>query len=94
MYKTISFLKVSLITWHKHSYNTNPVCILVQHSILFTKGYRMVPSTAVSIVYKNILLAKKIIGGPTFCSSIMPFIPGSIFRGDSPTIVVSPYPQG
>ena len=65
MYKTISFLKVSLITYHKHSHNTNSVCILVWHSIIFTMGYRMVSSMAMSIVYKH-LLTKKILGGPTF----------------------------
>ena len=98
MYKTISFLRVSLITYHKHfrinKGNTNPVCILGRHFILFTMGYRMVFNMAISIVDKCFLLTKKIIGGPTFHSSIMPFILGSIFRGDSPMIVVSPYPQG
>ena len=98
MYKTISFLRVSLITYHKHFHNTkgntNPVCILVWHFILFTIGYTMVFTMAISIVYQCFLLTKKIIGGPTFCSPIMLFISGSIFRGDSPTIVVSPYSQG
>ena len=59
MYKTISFLKVSLITYHKHFHsikgNINPVCILVRHSILFTMGYRIVFSTAISIVYKHFI---------------------------------------
>ena len=98
MYKTISFLRVSLITYHKHFHSTkgytNPVCILVQHFILFTMGYRMVFKMAISIIDQCFLLTKKIIGGPTFHSSIMLFILGSIFRGDSPIIVVSPYPQG
>ena len=56
MYKSISFLRVNLITYHKYFYstmgNTSLVCILVQHSILFTIGYRMVFNTAISIVYK------------------------------------------
>ena len=98
MYKTISFLRVSLITYHKHFHSakghTNPVCILVWHFILFTMEYRMVFNMAIYIIDKCFLLTKKIIGGPTFCSSIMPFILGSIFRGDSPMIVVSPYLQG
>ena len=55
MYKTISFIKVSLITYHKHFCNTNPVHILVWHSILFTMGYRMVPGMAVYIVYKHFI---------------------------------------
>ena len=84
-------LKVSLITYHKHLNNTNVVCILVWHFVLFTMEYRMVSGMAIFIVYK-LILTKKIIGGPTFHSSIMPFIPGSILRGDSPLIVVSPYP--
>ena len=55
MYKTISFFKVSLITYHKYSCNTNLVHILVQHSILFTRGYRMVPSMAGYTVYKHFI---------------------------------------
>ena len=83
--------KVSLITYHKHWNNTNVVRILVQHFILFTMGYKMVSGMAIFIVYK-LLLTKEIIGGPAFRSPIMPFIPGSILRGHSPSIVVSPYP--
>ena len=45
-------LKVNLIIYHKHSGNTNPVCILVQHFFLFTMGYKMVSSMAISIVYR------------------------------------------
>ena len=56
MYKTISFLRVSLITYHKHFHstkgNTNPICILVWHFILFIMGYRLVFNTAISIVDK------------------------------------------
>ena len=59
MYKTISFLRVSLITYHKHPHsikdNTNPVRIFMQHSVIFTMGYRMVFSTAISIVYKHFI---------------------------------------
>ena len=97
MYKTLSVLRVNLITYHKYFHNTkgntNPVHILVWHSILFTMGYRMV-LVQQYLLFTNVSLTKKIIGGPTFCSSIVSFIPDSIFRGDSPMIVVSPYLQG
>ena len=91
MYKTISLLKVNLI-YHKHSGNTSPVHILVWHSVLFTMGYRMVLAWQY-LLFTDVLLTKKIIGGPTFSSSIVSFILGSIFRGDSPTIMASPYSQ-
>ena len=98
MYKTISLLRVNLITYDKHFHstkgNTNPFCILVHHSILFTMAYRMVFLVWQYLLFTNVLLTKKIIGGPTFCSSIVSFILDSIFRGDSPMTVVSPYPQG
>ena len=86
MYKTISFfLKVSLITYHKYPHstkgNTNPVYILVWHSILFTIGYRMVFSMAISIIYRHVLLTKKIIGSPAFHFSIMPVHMGQYLQG-------------
>ena len=90
-------LRVNLNIYHKDFYNTkhntNSVCILVQHFILFTIECRMIFSMAIYkmfIVYKC-LSTKKIIGGPSFHSSIMMLISGSIFMGDSPMIVVSPY---
>ena len=52
--------RVNLIVYHKCFYSIkssiNPVCILVQHFILFTIEYRMVFSMAtyqISIVYKH-----------------------------------------
>ena len=75
---------------YKQNNHTNLVPILVCHSTLFTMGYRMVSSTAMFSYYT---LTKEVIGGPTFCSFMVSFIPGSIFRGNPPVIMVSPYPQ-
>ena len=71
--------------FHSNKNNTHLVCILVWHSILFIMGYRMVSSTALFSYYK---LTKKVIGGPSFCTFMVSFILGSIFRGNSPMIMV------
>ena len=84
LYKQFSFSS-------QHYYNNNieMVCILVRHFILFTMGYRMAFGTA---WYLGYISTKKIIGGSSFCSSMMPFISSSIFWGDPPVVVITSYP--
>ena len=55
------------------------VCILVQHSTLFTIGHRMVFGMALFFSY---ILTKKVIGGPTFHSFMVSFVLSSILRSN------------
>ena len=76
-----------------HSNINNLVHILVQHFTLYSIGNGMVFGVAFFSCCFTMTLVEKVIGGPTFCSSVVSLISGSIFRGNSPLIMVSSYSE-
>ena len=81
---------LSITIFHNNNIN-GLVCILVQHFILCTMGNRRVFGMALVSVISVINSIKEIISGPTFCSFMMPLIPGSILRSNPPMVMVSSY---
>ena len=75
-----------------HNNISKVVHVLVQYFILYFIGNGMVLGAALFFCYFTLCLVKKVIGGPTFCSSVVSLISGSILRSDSPLVMVSSYP--
>ena len=76
-----------------HSNINDLVHILVQHFTLYSIENSIVFGAALSSCYYTITLVEKIIGGPTFCSSVVSLISGNILRGNSPSVMVSSYSE-
>ena len=74
-----------------HNNINDLVHALVQHFTLYSIGNGMVFGVALFSCYFTIFLVEKVIGGPTFCSSVLSLILGSILRGNSPLVMVSSY---
>ena len=72
---------------------SNVVHILVWNLTLYFIGNGMVLGVALFSCYFIICLVKKFLGGPAFCSSVVSLISGSIFRGNSPSVMVSSYSE-
>ena len=74
-----------------HSNIKDLVHILVWHFTLYSIGNSMVFGVALFCCYYTMTLVEKVIGGPTFCSSVVSLILGSILKGNSSSIMVSSY---
>ena len=74
-----------------HSNINDLVHILVQNFTLYSIGNGMVFGAALFSCYFTMILVKKVIGGPTFCSSVVSLILSSILRGNSPLVMVFSY---
>ena len=69
------------------------VYILVWHFTLYSIENSIVFGVALFSCYFTMTLVEKFIGGPTFCSSVVSLILGSILRGNSPSVMVSSYSE-
>ena len=76
-----------------HSNINDLVYILVQHFTLYSIENSIVFGVALCSCYFTMTLVEKVIGGPTFCSSAVSLVLGSILRGNSPSVMVSSYSE-
>ena len=81
------FLSITVL----HNNTNNLVHILVWHFTLYSIGNGIVFGVALFSRNVTMFLVEKFIGGPTFCSSVVSLILGSILRGNSPSVMVSSY---
>ena len=76
-----------------HSNINDLVHILVWHFTLYSIENSINFGAALFSCCFTMTLVKKVIGGPTFCSSVVSFVLGSILRGNSPLVIVSSYSE-
>ena len=85
---TFMLLSITLL----HSNINDLAHILVQHFTLYSMRNGMVFGVALFSCYFTMTLVEIVIDGPSFCSSVVSLISGSILRGNSPSVMVSSYP--